>query len=94
MQVARQWLTIPPCDLDKALHVTQAEPCLGRNLLARRGDGDGAVGAVDELRVEQRFQFPDRVAERGLRDEAGLGRAAEVARFRKGDEVLELPDRG
>ena len=94
MQVARQWPTISPCDLDKAPHVTQAEPCLGRDLLSRRSDGDGAIGAKDVLLVEQLVHFLNRIAESGLRDETGLGRAAEMACLRQGNEVPELPDRG
>jgi hypothetical protein len=46
--------------------------------------------ALEDLHVELFLELLDRHAERGLRHEAGFGRAAEVALARHGDDVLQL----
>jgi hypothetical protein len=63
---------------------------LAHDLLAQRRDADLGGTALEDLHVELFLQLLDRHAERGLRHEAGFGRAAEVALARHGDDVLQL----
>ncbi len=92
VQFARQGLALAAGHLHQALDVPQAKPCLRRELLAHGGNRHAAVGAVDELHLQQRFQLLDRIAESRLGHETGLGRAAEMLRLGQRDEITQLLD--
>jgi hypothetical protein len=53
-------------------------------------EAHGAVGPVDQARLQVVFERVDAARERGLRQVHGLRGAAEAALLGKGDEVLEL----
>ena len=66
---------------------------LPHDLLAQRRGADLAGTALEDLHVELFLELLDRHAERGLRDEAALGRAAEVPFARDGDDVAQFGQR-
>ena len=63
---------------------------LAHDLLAQRRDADLAGAALEQLDVQLVFELADRHRQRRLRDEAGLGRLAEVLLARHGDDVFEF----
>ena len=69
----------------------QNQPGLNRNISAGVRNRHRAFRAIDQLQVKSGLQFPDRMAERGLRDEAGIGGTAEMPVFDKCQEIAELP---
>ena len=56
-------------------------------------DGDAAVGAVEDLKSECRFDLGDLGGERGLRDATIFGGAPEGGAVGDSDHILELSER-
>ena len=63
---------------------------LPHDLFAQRRDGDFVRTALEDFYVEFFFELFDRHAQRRLRDEARLGRAAEMVFAGDGDDVAEF----
>ena len=57
----------------------------------RRGEGDAAAVAVEELHAELGLERSNLLADAGLRDVQPLGGAAEVELLGHGDERPQLP---
>jgi hypothetical protein len=72
----------------------QDAQCLFRDLCPERGETDHSAGSFDEGDSEQVLKLPEARRQGGLRHEAGLRRLAEMAMLAKGNEILELLDRG
>jgi hypothetical protein len=64
----------------------------GHDLLAGGREQDVARAPLDQLDAELGFQLLQLRRQRGLADEARLGRLAEVAVVGDGDEVLEVAE--
>jgi hypothetical protein len=55
------------------------------------GEFDTSLRSTQEHRLQLRFELPNLMAQRGLRDSQVRGRLTEVQRLRDGDEVPQVP---
>ncbi len=81
-------------DVPQFLRLAQHAARLVRDPVAQRREAHDAAGAFDEGDADQRFEFAQTRRQRGLGDEARLGRAAEMAMVLQRDEILQLFERG
>src|SRR5690554_1710134 len=63
---------------DRSIDVLEGPPGVPRQYLARRGQADRSIAAVDQLGADDRLQSADLLAERGLGDVQALGGAPEM----------------
>ena len=78
---------------DGAHHVVDGSEGAARDRqqrLAGVGEGDGAVGPVEQFDVEDLLEAPDLGAERGLGDPEVFGRRGELSRLGHRDEAAQL----
>ena len=64
------------------------------HLLTGRRDRNRAIGPVDQLSAQVRFELADRVAKSRLGDKAALRGTSEMLGLREGEEVLQLSESG
>jgi hypothetical protein len=93
-QLAGQRLALGSGEVGQLLALAQDAQRLVGNLLAERREADDPPRALDQGDAEQRLQLPQARRQGRLRDEAGLGRLAEVAVLPKRDQILQLLQRG
>ena len=79
--------------VDEIAHRGEDSPCAPRDLFALLGKLDTCLPSLDEADLKLVLELLDLHAEGRLADRAGLSGMAEVARFRQGFEVAQLPKR-
>lgn len=73
------------------VHGVEGVACLAGQYLARRGQGDGAAGAVEQGDAEAAFEALDRLGQGRLGDAEAGGGAAEVQFLGHRQELRQLP---
>ena len=74
----------------KLFGFAQDANCLVGDVFAEGGEADEAARALDQGHPEQRLEFAQSGGEGRLRDEARIGRLAEMSMASKRDQILKL----
>ena len=93
-QFARQRLAGALHQVGQLLGLAQQAVRLGHHRIAQRGEAHRALGPLDQHHAQQGFQIAQPGRQRRLRDETGVGGAAEMAMLVQRNKVLQLLERG